>query len=179
MDRGCATYENGISESYHNAIRIYRVRKVDESFGVNIETRTCTYKWWDLNGVPCVHSIAAFCFLKIDPLLGVSVCVDKSEVDQYGGGTTGVVPSNADPTGEGLSDAGAVPSTKDETVIEDSIAIVIEDAIASGVLKDSKSEKRVQVSKNCKKSKTIPVLPDGTGSSFDKAWNVDNVLEEW
>ncbi|GJT51646.1 60S ribosomal protein L34 [Tanacetum coccineum] len=84
MDRGCAAYENGISESYHNAIRIarvypcgnneYEIRKGDTSYGVNIENRTCACKWWDLSGVPCVHSVAAFSFLKMDPVLGVSAC---------------------------------------------------------------------------------------------------------
>ncbi|GJV98273.1 agenet domain-containing protein [Tanacetum coccineum] len=111
----CATFENGISESYHNAIlfardkpiitmlediRIYLmkrmvamnekattladpicpsitkeldklkykqrywqavvsgfqefvVRKADDGFGVNLQNKTCTCKWWDLSGIPC------------------------------------------------------------------------------------------------------------------------------
>nr|GEV08016.1 60S ribosomal protein L34 [Tanacetum cinerariifolium] len=101
IDRGCAAYENGISESYHNSIRIardsitpsirkeikhlkhsqrywivypcgnnvFKVRKGDDSYGVNIENRTCACKWWDLSGVPCMHSVAAFSFLKNDPIL--------------------------------------------------------------------------------------------------------------
>ncbi|GJV06440.1 hypothetical protein Tco_1344096 [Tanacetum coccineum] len=131
MDRGCGAYENGISESYHNSIRIargkpiitmleeirvylmqrlysmnnlasnladtitpsirkqiehlkitqrywtvcpcgdnnYEVRKGDESFGVNIEKRICSCNWWTLSGVPCVHTVAAYCFLKTDPAL--------------------------------------------------------------------------------------------------------------
>ncbi|GJW65268.1 vinorine synthase-like protein [Tanacetum coccineum] len=132
MDRGCGAYENGISESYHNSIRIargkliitmleeirvylmqrlysmnnlasnladtitpsirkqiehlkitqrywtvclcgdnnYEVRKGDESFGVNIEKRICSCNWWTFSGVPCVHTVAAYCFLKTDPALG-------------------------------------------------------------------------------------------------------------
>ncbi|GJT98466.1 multidrug resistance-associated protein 5 [Tanacetum coccineum] len=139
MDRGCAAYENGISESYHNSIRIARgkplitmleeirvylmqrlysmhnlatnlvdsitpsirkeierlkhsqrywtvypcgdnvfeVRNGDDSYGVNIENRTCACKWWDLSGVPCVHAVAAFSFLKNDPILGVSAWYSK------------------------------------------------------------------------------------------------------
>ncbi|GKE50608.1 60S ribosomal protein L34, partial [Tanacetum coccineum] len=78
MDRGCAAYENSISESYHNAIRIARIiRKGDTSYGVNIENRTCACKWRDLSGVPCVHSVAAFSFLKMDPVLGVSAWYSK------------------------------------------------------------------------------------------------------
>ncbi|GKC89793.1 hypothetical protein Tco_1150442, partial [Tanacetum coccineum] len=72
MDKGCAAYGNSIFESYHNPIRITRgnplitmleeirvylmqrlyVRKGDDSYGVNIENRTCACKWWDLSGVP-------------------------------------------------------------------------------------------------------------------------------
>ena len=139
MDRGCAAFENGISESYHNTIRIargkpiitmleeirvylmqrlhsmhnlasnlvdtitpsvrkniehlkdiqrywevypcgdntYEVRKGDAAFGVNIEKRECTCKWWDLCGIPCVHAVAAFGFLKTDPVLGVSAWYSK------------------------------------------------------------------------------------------------------
>nr|GEU97181.1 leucine-rich repeat-containing protein [Tanacetum cinerariifolium] len=51
---------------------VFEVRKRDDSYGVNIENRTCTCKWWDLSGVLCVHSVAAFSFLKNDPILGVS-----------------------------------------------------------------------------------------------------------
>ena len=139
MDRGCAAYENGISESYHNAIaiargkpiitmleeirlylmqrlctmnklasnvvdtitpsvrkelerlknssrywvayacgaNIYEVRKGDQSYGVNLENRTCSCKWWDLSGVPCVHAVAAFGFVKTDPVEGVSAWYSK------------------------------------------------------------------------------------------------------
>nr|GEW85361.1 hypothetical protein CTI12_AA204890 [Tanacetum cinerariifolium] len=87
IDRGCAAYENGISESYHNSIRIARVypcgnnalevRKGDDSYGVNIDNRTCACKWWDLSGVLYVHYVAAFSFLKNDPILGVSAWYSK------------------------------------------------------------------------------------------------------
>ncbi|GJX31821.1 hypothetical protein Tco_0241676 [Tanacetum coccineum] len=39
MDRGCAAYENGISESYHNAIRIARENPIEESYVDNIPTQ--------------------------------------------------------------------------------------------------------------------------------------------
>ncbi|GJW49371.1 hypothetical protein Tco_0090722 [Tanacetum coccineum] len=39
IDRGCATYENGISESYHNAIRIARENPIEESYVDNIPTQ--------------------------------------------------------------------------------------------------------------------------------------------
>ncbi|GKA52061.1 60S ribosomal protein L34 [Tanacetum coccineum] len=55
----------------------YEVRKGDESFGVNIEKRICSCNWWTLSGVPCVHTVAAYCFLKTDPALGVSPWYSK------------------------------------------------------------------------------------------------------
>ncbi|GJV98272.1 transposase, MuDR, plant [Tanacetum coccineum] len=132
--RSCVAFENGISESYHNAIlfardkpiitmlediRIYlmqrmvamnekattladpicpsitkeldkmkykqrywqvvvsgfqefEVRKADDGFGVNLQNKTCTCKWWDLSGIPCVHAVAAYSFLNRDPVVGVS-----------------------------------------------------------------------------------------------------------
>nr|GEW90665.1 splicing factor [Tanacetum cinerariifolium] len=48
---------------------VFEVRKGYDSYGVNIDNRTCACKWWDLSGVPCVHSVAAFSFLKNDPIL--------------------------------------------------------------------------------------------------------------
>ncbi|GJT53171.1 hypothetical protein Tco_0988225 [Tanacetum coccineum] len=81
MDRGCAAYENGISESYHNAIRIAR-DSITPSIRKEIErlkeaqrfwiVYPYVHQWRDLSGVPCVHSVAAFSFLKMDPVLGVS-----------------------------------------------------------------------------------------------------------
>ncbi|GJS91878.1 hypothetical protein Tco_0774514 [Tanacetum coccineum] len=133
MDRSCATFENGISESYHSAIGIARtkpiismleeirvylmqrivamnqkdvnlndiicpairkeleklnkyqmywhvvpcgqdlfeVRKEDEGFGVNLNTKTCTCKRWNLSGIPCIHAVAAYCMLNEDPGKGV------------------------------------------------------------------------------------------------------------
>nr|GEX87217.1 hypothetical protein CTI12_AA204890 [Tanacetum cinerariifolium] len=56
---------------------VFEVRKGDESYGVNIDNRTCPCKWWDLSGVSCVHSVAAFSFLKNDPILGVSIWYSK------------------------------------------------------------------------------------------------------
>nr|GFB73535.1 zinc finger, PMZ-type [Tanacetum cinerariifolium] len=56
---------------------VFEVGKGDESYGVNIDNRTCACKWWDLSGVPCVHYVAAFSFLKNDPILGVSAWYSK------------------------------------------------------------------------------------------------------
>ncbi|GJZ27994.1 60S ribosomal protein L34 [Tanacetum coccineum] len=205
MDKGCAAYENGISESYHNAIRIargkplitmleeirvylmqrlysmhnlasnlvdsitpsirkeiehlkeaqrfwivypcgnneYEIRKGDTLYGVNIENRTCACKWWDLSGVPCVYSVAAFSFLKMDPVLGVSAWYSKKMwenaysyfIRPVGGSTMWTNtpeepplplvlkkmpgPSIADPTNSEAGDTGFMNT--DETVTEDPI----------------------------------------------------------
>nr|GEZ91089.1 hypothetical protein [Tanacetum cinerariifolium] len=101
MDRSCAAFENGISESYHSAIgiartkpiismleeirvylmqkivfpyghQLFEVRKANEGFGVNLNTKTCTCKRWNLSGIPCIHAMAAYCMLNQDPGKGVS-----------------------------------------------------------------------------------------------------------
>nr|GEW11749.1 multidrug resistance-associated protein 5 [Tanacetum cinerariifolium] len=82
MDKGCASYENGISESYHNSIRIAR-DSITPSIRKEIERLKHSQRYWtvypcgnnvfeDLSGVPYVHSVVAFSFPKNDPILGVS-----------------------------------------------------------------------------------------------------------
>ncbi|GJT11325.1 hypothetical protein Tco_0858367 [Tanacetum coccineum] len=146
MDRSCAAFENGISESYHSAIgiartkpiismleeirvylmqrivamnqkavnlndiicpairkeleklkkyqrywqvvpcgqQLFEVRKADEGFGVNLNTKTCTCKRWNLSGMPCIHAVAAYCMLNQDPGKGVSSWYSKQMwVDVY------------------------------------------------------------------------------------------------
>nr|GEU55220.1 hypothetical protein CTI12_AA204890 [Tanacetum cinerariifolium] len=56
---------------------VFELRKGDDSSSVNIDNKTCACKWWDLSGVPCVHSVAAFSFLKNHPILGVSAWYSK------------------------------------------------------------------------------------------------------
>ncbi|GKB86186.1 hypothetical protein Tco_0958458 [Tanacetum coccineum] len=115
MDRGCAAYENGISESYHNSIRIARgkplITMLEEirvylmqrlysmhNLATNLVDSITPSKWWDLSGVPCVHSVAAFSFLKNDPILGVSAWYSKKMwqnaysyfIKQVGGSSCGL-----------------------------------------------------------------------------------------
>ena len=54
-----------------------KFRKGYESFGVNLEARTCTCNWYTLSGVPCVHTVAAYGFIKKEPALGVSPWYSK------------------------------------------------------------------------------------------------------
>nr|GEW90278.1 hypothetical protein [Tanacetum cinerariifolium] len=50
----------------------FEVRKANDRFGVNLQQRTCTCKWWNLSSIPCVHVVAAYCFLNQDVVAGVS-----------------------------------------------------------------------------------------------------------
>ncbi|GKB50878.1 chloramphenicol acetyltransferase-like domain-containing protein [Tanacetum coccineum] len=87
-----ASFENGIAESFNRAIIVQRtkpiitmledirlyimfwtvipsgfqeleVRQGDQSFGVNLHLKKCMCKLWELSGIPCVHSVAAYLFL--------------------------------------------------------------------------------------------------------------------
>ncbi|GKA53019.1 hypothetical protein Tco_0746334, partial [Tanacetum coccineum] len=91
----CVAFENGIFGSFNGKIvtargkpiitmlediRVYvcpsgyqvlEVRKRDEAYGVNLIERSCFCKLWDLSGIPCVHVVAAYMHLHMDPELGV------------------------------------------------------------------------------------------------------------
>ncbi|GKB76043.1 zinc finger, PMZ-type containing protein [Tanacetum coccineum] len=56
---------------------LFEVRKADEGFGVNLNTKTCTCKRWDLSGIPCIHVMAAYSLLNQDPSKGVSSWYSK------------------------------------------------------------------------------------------------------
>ncbi|GKD13199.1 splicing factor, partial [Tanacetum coccineum] len=50
------------------------VRKGDKSFGVNLHLKECMCMLWELSGIPCVHSVAAYLFLNKEPDEGVYHC---------------------------------------------------------------------------------------------------------
>ena len=52
------------------------VRRSDEAFGVNLHTKKCVCRMWEMSGIPCVHAVAAYMPMKKDPELGVS-CILK------------------------------------------------------------------------------------------------------
>ncbi|GJZ56575.1 hypothetical protein Tco_0611768 [Tanacetum coccineum] len=43
------------------------VRQGDQSFRVNLQLKKCMRKLWELSGIPCVHSVAAYLFLNKEP----------------------------------------------------------------------------------------------------------------
>nr|XP_043611501.1 uncharacterized protein LOC122583133 [Erigeron canadensis] len=57
----------------------YEVYKVDDSLDVNLQTKKCDYRMWELSGLPCVHAVAAYMFIKMDPTEGVSPWFEKAK----------------------------------------------------------------------------------------------------
>nr|GEZ40480.1 60S ribosomal protein L34 [Tanacetum cinerariifolium] len=183
---------------------VFEVRKGDDAYGVNIDNRTCACKLWDLSGVPCVHSVAAFSFLKNDPILGPSVgdpsSAGPSVADSSSAGPSVADPSSACPSVADSSSAG--PSVADstgsgtQTITEDPIvadptddiptqqsktsdtAKIIEDAIATGRLKTAGLKRRCKSERIAKRAKAFQFGKDGAGSCPNKAWDVDDVLAE-
>nr|GEW35131.1 zinc finger, PMZ-type [Tanacetum cinerariifolium] len=46
-------------------------RNGHEAYGVNIHLRECMFRMWQLYGIPCVHSVAAYSHMNKDPVEGV------------------------------------------------------------------------------------------------------------
>lgn len=64
-------------EVYVSGYKEFEVRKLNEGYGVNLETHKCTCRLWDLTGIPCIHAIATYGYLKQDPADGVSKWLTK------------------------------------------------------------------------------------------------------
>ncbi|PWA41822.1 hypothetical protein CTI12_AA426570 [Artemisia annua] len=104
MNKSCGAFENGIYkarelgdaitpsvrkeiehkkkfltywEVYVSGYKEFEVRKLNEGYDVNLETHKCTCRLWDLTGIPCIHAIAAYGYLKQDPADGVSKWLTK------------------------------------------------------------------------------------------------------
>ncbi|GJW16420.1 zinc finger, PMZ-type containing protein [Tanacetum coccineum] len=50
-----------------DAHKVVEVRKKDEAFGVNLVSRSCDCRLWNISGVPCVHAVAVFLHFKMNP----------------------------------------------------------------------------------------------------------------
>ncbi|GKC93618.1 zinc finger, PMZ-type containing protein, partial [Tanacetum coccineum] len=69
-----------LASGYH----VFEVRKRDEAFRVNLISNTCDCRPWNLSGVPCVHAVAAFLHVKLNPDDGVSDWYSQSKwFDSY------------------------------------------------------------------------------------------------
>nr|GEV59723.1 hypothetical protein [Tanacetum cinerariifolium] len=99
MDRGCAAYENGISESYHNSIRIAR--------GKPLITMLEEIRVYLMQRLYSMHNLAANLGDNITPSIKKEIERLKHSKD------TGLYPSSAGPSVADPSSAG--PSVADLT----------------------------------------------------------------
>lgn len=63
---------------FPSAYQVVEVRKRNEVYGVNLITRECGCRLWNLSGVPCIHDVAAFMHFKLNPYIGVSSWYSQS-----------------------------------------------------------------------------------------------------
>ncbi|WOL10627.1 hypothetical protein Cni_G19386 [Canna indica] len=45
----------------------FEVQELDRSYVVNLLNRACSYRYWDICGIPCKHTISCIIWLKEDP----------------------------------------------------------------------------------------------------------------
>ncbi|GJS56767.1 zinc finger, PMZ-type containing protein [Tanacetum coccineum] len=64
-------------EVFPSSYKEFEIRKLNEGYGVNLETHKCTCRRWDLTGIPCIHAVAAYAFFMKDPADCVSECYSK------------------------------------------------------------------------------------------------------
>ncbi|GJU33143.1 hypothetical protein Tco_1176732 [Tanacetum coccineum] len=64
---------------FPSGYQVVEVRKRDEAYGVNLITRECGCRLWNLSGVPCIHVVAAFMHFKLNPDIGVSSWYSQSK----------------------------------------------------------------------------------------------------
>ncbi|CAH1430921.1 unnamed protein product [Lactuca virosa] len=49
-----------------SGLNTFETRNLGESYGVDLEKKTCTCRIWQLNGYGCVHSVATICYVNRD-----------------------------------------------------------------------------------------------------------------
>ena len=55
----------------------YEVTHGEDQHTVIIEGRSCTYRSWDITGIPCPHAMCLILHAKKDPLNYISGCYEK------------------------------------------------------------------------------------------------------
>nr|GEU30333.1 hypothetical protein [Tanacetum cinerariifolium] len=55
---------------FPSGYRVVEVRRVDQSFGVNLHQMKCVYNMRQLSGIPCVHAMAGHMHIRMNPDLG-------------------------------------------------------------------------------------------------------------
>ncbi|GJZ09902.1 multidrug resistance-associated protein 5 [Tanacetum coccineum] len=61
-------YKKRIQSAYKEV----EVRKGDQAFGVNLHQMKCVCNMWQLSGIPCVHAMAGYMHMKMNPDYGVA-----------------------------------------------------------------------------------------------------------
>nr|GEU76846.1 hypothetical protein CTI12_AA208950 [Tanacetum cinerariifolium] len=56
---------------FPSAFQEVEVRRGDEAYGVNLNTWKCSCGMWELSGILCVHAVAAYTHMKMEPELEV------------------------------------------------------------------------------------------------------------
>ncbi|GJT81006.1 hypothetical protein Tco_1055348 [Tanacetum coccineum] len=177
---------------YPRGDNVFEVRNGDDSYGVNIENRTCACKCYFIKPVggssmwpqtpeepplpPVLRKMPAGPSVADPSSAGPSVAdpssAGPSVADSTGSGTQAATvtedPIVADPTDE-------IPTQQSKT---SDTAMIIEDAIATGRLKTAGLKRRCKSERIAKRAKAYQFGKDGAGSCSEKAWDVDEVLAE-
>nr|GEV61879.1 hypothetical protein [Tanacetum cinerariifolium] len=183
---------------------VFEVRKGDDSYGVNIENRTCACKW--ASGRKKADSNFVFQTYNKDggdadpssagpsvadpssagPSVADPSSAGPSEADPSSAGPIVADPSSAGPSVANSTGSGTQTITKDHIVADptDDIptqqsktsdaAKIIEDVIATGRLKTAGLKRRCKSERIAKRAKAFQFGKDGAGSCLDKAWDVDD-----
>ncbi|GKA20261.1 zinc finger, PMZ-type containing protein [Tanacetum coccineum] len=64
---------------FPSGYQVVEVRTRDEAYGVNLITRECGCRLWNLSGVPCIHAVATFMHFKLNPDIRVSTWYSQSK----------------------------------------------------------------------------------------------------
>ncbi|GKD16052.1 calcium/proton exchanger [Tanacetum coccineum] len=62
------------TDSVPGGYREVEVRRRNQDFGVNLHQMNCVCNMWQLSGIPCVHVMAGYMHMKINPDFGVDEC---------------------------------------------------------------------------------------------------------
>ncbi|GJU53116.1 zinc finger, PMZ-type containing protein [Tanacetum coccineum] len=62
---------------YPSGFREVEVRRGDYAYGVNLHTKQCGCRFWELSGIPCVHAMATYYHMNMEPELGVNEFLSK------------------------------------------------------------------------------------------------------
>ncbi|GJT69716.1 zinc finger, PMZ-type containing protein [Tanacetum coccineum] len=62
---------------YPSGFREVEVRRRDYAYRVNLHTKQCGCRFWELSGIPCVHVMAAYYHMNMEPKLGVNEFLSK------------------------------------------------------------------------------------------------------